>query len=73
MKDMLNAVDHRRPIGTFENVHDAFEPKDLIPAVFGERLEKQRQRNSLDRLIAHDRVGLYCVMACMRVTVGLLR
>ena len=51
MKDMLDAMDHRRPIGAFKNVHDALETEDIGAAVLGERFEKERQRHSLDRFV----------------------
>ena len=74
MKDMLDAMDHRRPIGAFKNVHDAFETEDIGAAVLGERFEKERQRHSLDRFAAHDRVGFDVgIMAGVRVPVGFLR
>ena len=41
MKDMLDAMDHRRPVGAFENVHDALETEDVGAAVLGERFEER--------------------------------
>jgi hypothetical protein len=31
MKDMLDAVDHRRPIRAFKNVHDTLETENIVP------------------------------------------
>ena len=58
VKDMLDAMDHRRPIGALKNVHDALETEDIAAAVLGERFEKERQRHGVDRFAAHDRIGL---------------
>src|SRR5215467_2950259 len=62
MKDMLDAVDNRRAVRAFQNVHDAFESQESGSAMFGERLKKQRQRHGPDRLLAHDRVGVDSMM-----------
>src|SRR6185295_7407760 len=74
MKDMLDAMDHRRPTGAFENVYDALKAEDIGAAVLGERFEKERQRHSPDRFPAHDRISLDVgIMASMCVAVGFLR
>ena len=74
MKDMLDAMDHRRPIGAFKNVHNALETEDIAAAVLGERFEKERQRHGPDRFLAHDRIGLDVgIMASVRVSMGLFR
>ena len=74
MKDMLDAMDHRRPIGAFKNVHDALETEDIVAAVLGERFEKERQRHSPDRLPAYDRIGLDVgIMARVRVSMRFFR
>src|SRR5258708_32792602 len=58
MKDVLDAVDDRGPVGAFENVHDAFEPEKIGAAMLAERLKKQRQRHRPDRIVTHDRIGV---------------
>ena len=40
VKDVLDAVDHRRPVGALRNVHDALEPQQIGAAMLGERFEK---------------------------------
>src|SRR5262249_59597955 len=37
VKDVLNAVDHRRPAGALRNVHDALEAQEIGAAMLGER------------------------------------
>ena len=39
---MLDAVNHRWPIGAFDNVHNALETEEIRTAVLGERFEKER-------------------------------
>ena len=74
MKDMLDAMNHRRPIGAFKNVHNTLEAENIVAAVLGERLEKERQRHGPDRFLAHDRVGFdVSIVARMRVSMGFLR
>ena len=46
MKDMLDTVKHRRPLGAFDNVHNTLETKEIGTAVLGERFEKERQRRT---------------------------
>ncbi len=58
MKDVLNAVDDRGLVRAFQDVHDAFEPEEIGAAMFGNRLEKKRQRHRPDRIPAHDRIGV---------------
>src|SRR4051794_40561610 len=77
MKDMLDAMDHRR-LWAFENVHDALEPEDIVSAVLGERLEKQRQCHGPDRFLPKERIAVDAAvkvefLAGMRVTRRLLR
>ena len=50
MKDVLDAVDDGRPVGAFQNVHDAFEAQQIGAAVLGKRLEEEGQRDRADRL-----------------------
>ena len=66
MKDVLNAVDDRRLVGTFQNIDDALEPQEIGPAMLRESLKKERERHSLDRLLAQDRIGIH-VMLVMRM------
>jgi hypothetical protein len=74
MKDMLDAVNHRRPIGTLGNVHYALEAQEIVAAVLGEGFEKECQGDGPDRLCAHDRVGLDVgFMPGVRVSVGFPR
>ena len=74
MKDMLDAVDHRGPIGALENVHDALETENILAAVLGERFEEKRERDGPDRLFAHDRVSLNVgIMPRIHTVVGLFR
>ena len=40
VKDVLDAVDHRRPVGALRNVHDALEAQQIGAAMLGERFEK---------------------------------
>jgi len=35
VKDVLDAVDHRRPIGALRNVHDALEAQQIGAAMLG--------------------------------------
>ena len=42
VKDMLDAVDHRRSVGAFGNVHDALETEQIGAAVLCECFEKER-------------------------------
>ena len=57
MKDMLDAVDHRRPIGAFYQVHNTLEAQEISAAVLGKRFEKECQSDGPDRLPPHDRVS----------------
>jgi len=34
-------VDHRRPIGAFNNVHNALKTEEIVAAVLGKRFEKE--------------------------------
>jgi hypothetical protein len=63
MKDVLDAVDDRRLLGAFQDVHDAFESQEIGAAMLGKRLEKERQRHRPDRLSAQDRIGIDVVPA----------
>ena len=67
MKDVLDAMDARRLIGAFQDVHDAFESQEIGAAMLGKRLEKERQRHRPDRLLAQDRIGID-VMPAMRMS-----
>src|SRR2546427_1090438 len=58
MKDVLDAMDDRWPVGAFENVHNAFESEKIGAAMLAERLKKQRQRHRPDRIVTHDRIGV---------------
>ena len=58
MKDVLDAVDHRRPVRAFDDVDDAFEPQEIGTAMRGQRLEQQGQCHRADRRISHNGVGL---------------
>jgi hypothetical protein len=40
VKDVLDAVDHRWPVGALRNVHDALEAQEIGAAMLGERFEK---------------------------------
>ena len=40
MKDMLDAVDHRRPIGAFYQVHNTLEAQEISAAVLGKHHER---------------------------------
>ena len=55
---MLDAVDDRRPVGTFKNIHDPFESQEIGAAMLGKRLKQQRQRHGADRLLSDDRMGI---------------
>src|SRR5262245_31382626 len=74
MKDMLDAVDHRRPIGALYKVHNTLEAQEISTAVLGKRFEKKCQSDGPNRLPAHDRVGFDVrVMPGVGVPLGLLR
>ena len=66
MKDVLDTVDHRWPVRALEDVHEPFEPKEVGTAMFGNRLEKKRQRDRPYGLSAHDGVGVD-IMRVVRV------
>jgi len=66
MKDVLNAVNDRRLVRTFQDVHDTLESQKIGTAMLGESLKKERQRHRLDRLSAQDRIGID-VMPVMRM------
>ena len=57
MKDMLNTVDHRRPIGALYKVHNTLEAQEISTAVLGKCFEKECQRDGPDWFPAHDPVG----------------
>ena len=57
MKYVLDAVQDRRPVGTFCDADDALQAQEIGAAMLRERLEKQRERHGPDRLIAHERIG----------------
>src|SRR5262249_13629979 len=40
VKDMLDAVDHRRPVRALCNVHDALQAQEIGAAMLRERFEK---------------------------------
>ena len=72
MKDVLDTVNHRRPIGTLDDIHNTLETKEIGTAVLGERFQEERQRRSPNRLLAHERIGLDVgIMAS--VSVGFFR
>src|SRR5262245_24282210 len=74
MKDMLDAVDHRRPIGALYEVHNTLEAEEISAAVLGKRFEKEAQSDGPNRLPAHDRVGFDVgVMSGVGMPLGVLR
>src|SRR5262245_23091385 len=40
VKHVLDAVDHRRPVGALRHIHDALEAQEIGAAMLGERFEK---------------------------------
>jgi len=74
MKDMLDAMDHRRPIGALYKVHNTLEAQEISAAVLGKRFEKEGQSDGPNRLPAHDRVGFDVgVMPGVGMPLGVLR
>src|SRR5262245_48260317 len=74
MKDMLDAVNHRRPIGALYKVHNTLEAQEISAAVLGKSFEKECQRDGPNRLPTHDRVGFDIgVMPGVGVPFGVLR
>src|SRR5262245_63844996 len=57
MKDMLDTVDHRRPIGALYKIHNTLEAQEISAAVLSKRFEKECESDGPDRLPAHDCVG----------------
>src|SRR5262245_7011003 len=62
MKDMLDAVDHRRPIGALYKIHNTLETQEISAAVLGKRFEKESQSDGPNRLPAYDCVGFDVVV-----------
>ena len=72
VEDGLYAVDHGRPLRALGNIHDALQPQQIPAAMFGQRFKKERQRNGLDRLRAHNRICLDLrIMVFVRMIVRL--
>src|SRR5262245_51944287 len=71
MKDMLDTVDHRRPIGALYKIHNTLEAQEISAAVLSKRFEKECESDGPDRLPAHDCVGFDVgVMLGVRVPWG---
>ena len=47
MKDMLDAMDHRRPVGALRNVHHALEAQEIGAAMLSECVEGIRLKNPM--------------------------
>ena len=70
VKNVLYPVDDGGLLRTLGDVHNALEAQQIRAAMLGQCFEKERQRDGLDRLDAHNRKGLDLGIM---VTVSMLR
>ena len=57
VENVLYPVDYSRLLRTLGDVHNPLEAKQVRAAMLGQCFEKERQRDSLDRLDARNRKG----------------
>src|SRR5215831_4194238 len=54
VENVLYPVDYSRLLRTLGDVHNPLEAQQIRAAMLGQCFEKERQRDSLDRLDSHD-------------------
>ena len=54
MQELLRALDHRRTVGLFGDIDDAFDAQEIGPEILLQGVEQQAQRLARDRLVAGE-------------------
>ena len=72
--NVLHAVDDRRALRFFDDIDETFHAQQIGAAVFRERRKQQRQRDGMQRLVAHDaKARDVILMMMLRVAVRFVR
>ena len=54
VQELLRALDHRRAVGLFGDIHDAFDAQQIGPEILLQGVEQQAERLARDRLVAGE-------------------